>query len=456
MGHSGDMQGGEPTYGPGAGPGGIATSAVADGHGRGGTPPGGASTPGALPASCLDCGAPLTGRFCANCGQPAGDAQLSLRKLLGELADEYLNVDSRFFRSIVPLLVRPGFLTREYLQGRRTRYVRPLRLYLVSSLVFFFLFSLGSGRVLVFSDTSREELEAMRAEMLETTAALRDSTLAETAARMGVGQTPAPGDDAARTAPASEAADATSPGTPAGDSAAPGAGRTPDGQSMVEVSGLGGARRIALEGDSGASEPRDTTAAGRFVTRWLLDRAERLGEVERQAGAQGIGQILKRELAQQAPTMIFLLLPVFALLLKLLYIRSGRSYVEHLIFGLHSHAFTYLVLLVLLVAGKFRPLDLALTGVVVGYAFTRIVKGYRASPVRLVLYSLGLLFLAWRVELSTMLLWWIPAYLFLSMREVYGQSKLKTAVKFAMLSTCYMTVLSIAVALEFVIILARL
>ncbi|MFS8544177.1 MAG: DUF3667 domain-containing protein, partial [Limnochordales bacterium] len=83
-----------------------------------------------MPASCLDCGAPLTGRLCANCGQPAGDAQLSLRKLLGELADEYLNVDSRFFRSIVPLLVRPGFLTREYLQGRRTRYVRPLRLYL--------------------------------------------------------------------------------------------------------------------------------------------------------------------------------------------------------------------------------------------------------------------------------------------------------------------------------------
>ena len=86
---------------------------------------------------CSNCGAPLTGRYCAACGQPADTRIPSLAALLGELVDGLYNLDSRVWRSLLWLVGRPGGLTREYLAGRRARYLPPLRLYLVASLAFF-------------------------------------------------------------------------------------------------------------------------------------------------------------------------------------------------------------------------------------------------------------------------------------------------------------------------------
>ena len=92
----------------------------------------------ATPRACLDCGAPLTGKFCAACGQK----DEPLRRGLKDLALEFFQhplIDTKLWRSMVPLLLRPGALTEEYLAGRRTRYVRPLKLYLTVSVTFFAL-----------------------------------------------------------------------------------------------------------------------------------------------------------------------------------------------------------------------------------------------------------------------------------------------------------------------------
>jgi hypothetical protein len=88
-------------------------------------------------ASCANCGAPLAGRFCADCGQPADTRIPSLWGLLGEYLDGAFNFDSRIWRTLVPLTMQPGGLTREFLAGRRARYVAPFRVYLVLSLIFF-------------------------------------------------------------------------------------------------------------------------------------------------------------------------------------------------------------------------------------------------------------------------------------------------------------------------------
>jgi hypothetical protein len=98
------------------------------------------SPTGVAPSSrvCLDCGAPLTGKFCTVCGQK----DEPLKRGLGDLAKEFLQhplIDTKLWRSLVPLLLQPGLLTEEYLAGRRTRYVRPLKLYLTISVVFFAL-----------------------------------------------------------------------------------------------------------------------------------------------------------------------------------------------------------------------------------------------------------------------------------------------------------------------------
>lgn len=109
------------------------------------------------PRVCLDCGAPLTGKFCTVCGQK----DEPLERGLGDLAKEFLRhplIDTKLWRSLVPLLLRPGLLTEEYLAGRRTRYVRPLKLYLTISVTFFALLALTvSPNKLVRVDVSHDK-----------------------------------------------------------------------------------------------------------------------------------------------------------------------------------------------------------------------------------------------------------------------------------------------------------
>jgi hypothetical protein len=90
-------------------------------------------------SECLNCGTPLTGRYCSACGQKSSPLNPTFRHLAQELAHELLNVDGKIFRSTRLLLARPGFLTREYFDGRQARYVSPIRLYLIFSVAFFAL-----------------------------------------------------------------------------------------------------------------------------------------------------------------------------------------------------------------------------------------------------------------------------------------------------------------------------
>ena len=72
---------------------------------------------------CENCGALLSGRFCAKCGQAAINYRRSFRHIFVDLLDEFLNWDSKFFATIGLLLVRPWKLTNEFLAGHRVRYV---------------------------------------------------------------------------------------------------------------------------------------------------------------------------------------------------------------------------------------------------------------------------------------------------------------------------------------------
>ncbi len=88
--------------------------------------------------ACANCGAPMLGAFCYACGQPEKGMIRHLASVLSDVADTVFNVDSRVFRSIVPLYFRPGFLTSEYFVGRRMRYVTPFRLFFFLCVISFF------------------------------------------------------------------------------------------------------------------------------------------------------------------------------------------------------------------------------------------------------------------------------------------------------------------------------
>ncbi len=91
----------------------------------------------AAPAPCRNCGAAADGAYCPRCGQETKLRLPTLREFLREAAGRYVAIDGRFWRTVIALVSRPGFLTAEYLAGRRRRYIRPARLYLFATLIFF-------------------------------------------------------------------------------------------------------------------------------------------------------------------------------------------------------------------------------------------------------------------------------------------------------------------------------
>src|SRR5204863_410628 len=85
----------------------------------------------------------LQGRFCHACGQKAAASDVSLHELLHEGLEEFAHVDGKAARTLKLLVTKPGALTKEFLEGRRARYISPLRLYLTCSLLFFALSALA-------------------------------------------------------------------------------------------------------------------------------------------------------------------------------------------------------------------------------------------------------------------------------------------------------------------------
>ena len=86
---------------------------------------------------CLNAGTKLAGQYCGNCGQRATSRLISVWELLRDAVGDRLELDSRLWRTLVPLVIRPGQLTRDYLEGRRARVMPPFRMYLVLSILFF-------------------------------------------------------------------------------------------------------------------------------------------------------------------------------------------------------------------------------------------------------------------------------------------------------------------------------
>jgi hypothetical protein len=294
--------------------------------------------PGELPlaaATCPNCGEVTNGRtrFCTGCGQRQGESLLTVRALVADILEDVFGLDGRLPRTLRGLFFRPGHLTREYAVGHIERYVRPFKLYLASSVIFFLALSL-SIKLDIPDDAALE-----------------------------VGQV---------------------------NSAAP------PPRTMAD----------SVAADSGAvaavTEPR-ARQRRTFVERVILPFQEKASADPKESGQRLIDRML-----DDAPKAVFDLLPIFALFLKILYIRRRRLYVEHLIFVLHVHAFGFLLAAPLLLAPDSWPT--------------------------------GFLWLA------------LPVYLFWAMKRVYGQSWARTAVKFITFGWAYF--ISVVITLVTVTIIA--
>jgi len=97
--------------------------------------------------NCLNCGNTFEGKFCNNCGQENLELHEDFGHVMAHAVGDYFHFDEKFFHTLRPLLFSPGKLTVDYMAGKRTQYLHPIRMYIFISLVYF---------ILLFSNTNRQ------------------------------------------------------------------------------------------------------------------------------------------------------------------------------------------------------------------------------------------------------------------------------------------------------------
>lgn len=271
---------------------------------------------------CANCGAELAGPFCHACGQSADTFKRPFFRLLAETLDNLVNLDGRLAQTIPALFAFPGRVTRAYLTGKRAGYIPPFRLYLIASLAFFLLLPLFNVQDAVV----RYDPEGTQQARAELDAALEEG-------RIGQEEYQA----------ARRAIDAVAVFDPrAGDTSS----ATQDGTFR----GSDAMRRALVPEEFGADQGiADSLPLG--TRTWLADRIERLAANPDRWRAESFAW---------APRIMFVMLPVFALLLALVYVwRRGFLYFDHLITALHFHAVMFLALVLTMPASLILPGGLA-------------------------------------------------------------------------------------------------
>jgi hypothetical protein len=301
---------------------------------------------------CPNCYHPDPGEYCPQCGQHQSERRVTVRQLVSEFLDEQFGVNRRLPRTIKPLLFNPGRLTTDYFEGRIQQYIPPFRLYLVSSLVFFAVFALTQSSTVQITQAAEEVSKEVGS----------DTTLQRKL-------------------------------------------RTSKGRDLF----------IGVRLDAS-----DTT------TNWLSDPEVNLfyPPLSRAVEAgirkfavfgpvEGTRRLIRAVFAQM-PTVIFVLLPLYAFLLWLFFRRQRRYYVEHFVFALHLHSFAFLAMLPL------QLFDLAFLP-----EWARGV-GDMLSPIVML---------------------WIFVYIFIALKRVYRQRKRVIAAKYFFLWILYFVNLSIGIVL---------
>jgi hypothetical protein len=352
--------------------------------------------PAAAVRTCSNCQALLSGQYCAVCGQRDRTRMISLWELIVDFAGEFVNLDSRFWRTIFPLLFRPGRLTSEYLRGRRVHFTPPLRLYLVSSVLFFLLATFGGiENGIQFQDGDEAETPATQAEDSQQAAP------SEAADEQAVIRDEAPPPGGTVPAGAPTTADDAPPGPT--DDVPAGVPSEAEIEKMVEE-----ATRDAEAGKKGFAVGSDRCTLGEFETgNAFIDGPVR---ARLQTACDHIaaddGKTFLRELVNNIPKMLFFFLPVIAVAMKVLYFGSHRYYVEHLLFFVHVHSFIFVALCLTLTTSTLKD----------SFPQLALMNGLTIAAVSI----------------------YIPYYLFRALRVVYGEGRLRTFVKYVILFFTYL------------------
>lgn len=299
---------------------------------------------------CLNCGCPFFGNeaYCPECGQKNKSNKITFRSFLQEIFNGFTSWDAKFWKTLIPLLTQPGKISKDYIQGKRARYTNPFRFYLTTSIVFFLLIGLTDA-IKNYQEFSAGTSEVKKSENISLSGVRISKTSPEIknvniskAAFFGV-------------------------------------------NVMEFVNFQKQYPKLSIHQALDSLQKPKT-----FANKLFYKKAATINNFATNP-YDSINGLIK-ETTSYFSTAIFMLLPIFALFLKLMYFRRGFTYVEHLVFVFHTQTVL--------------PISLIL--------FHLLDSLFSLSSSLLINMGIGLFLI----------------YFFVAMKRFYEQSYLKTTVKF--------------------------
>ncbi|MXY54398.1 MAG: DUF3667 domain-containing protein [Gammaproteobacteria bacterium] len=349
---------------------------------------------------CENCGAPKQGLYCAVCGQNDRNYRRSVFPVVGQALAETFETDSRLWATLRALLVRPGHLSREFSRNRRASYLPPFRLYLFSSIVFFFALSMtidlpeGPGEARAFFADREDAPPVLRERLREGGIELRrtDGGTEEEGDGGGPGLTiqfDLDDDDIGLALEGGQGSRYTP---------------TPDQRVLMErfVEVLDDERRRRLERALRGPLGKTMWESVENLTEQSIAEMDRVD-------LYVVGQVIDflyepwaaaRTWIENLPVAMFCVLPLYALLLKIVY--PSRYYAEHIVFAMHIHTVAFIVFTVMMILPETANVD--------DWASLALFIGF-------------------------------AAYQFLALRNYYGGGVLATTVKYCLLGAAYSVLL---------------
>jgi hypothetical protein len=359
------------------------------------------------PGLCENCATVLQGGYCHVCGQRAHNPLHDFAHAVEEVFESLWHLDGRIFRTLRDIFA-PGRLAANYLAGQRVRYIAPLRLFIILSLITFFVGKLvlhvppdeaGTGRSGAIHVTESDpddfaKLTTPAAVIAHREARLRDfyGTVVKDEGswvlRPMAGAVQADIDTKTR-----ERLQAL-------------------GQSEAQIAEALARSDDALAGVRKAADKRADLGDG-IMANWIEGRVERMHRNIEVANTDP--DSLLRSFLGAVPGALFLLVPLFALFLKVLYLGSGRGYLEHLMIALYSHCFLLILLLAM-------------------FCVIAVRNAADGAPWGEATFGIG-----------TFVVWvWIGIYLLRMQKRVYAQGWPMTLLKYTIVGSVYTVLLVFA------------
>ena len=308
---------------------------------------------------CLNCGKPLMGNYCANCGQESKDFRRPFFRLSSEAIQSLFELDGRAFRTLFFLLTKPAHLSKEYFSGRRMQYTPPLRLFLVISVSFFLLVSLY---------TSIMSIEQALNPRLSESSQEISTPISNGVAFTLEGDTDEDGGN---------------------------------DNGLADILSFVDAINLPFLDDQANANLRNVMSAQAEANLNIL--AENPIE-------------FARGYLEYITVFMLLMIPLLALIQKLIYIRTGHYYVEHLVLTLHNHAFIIFVVFVTCLTGMVEESQVPIINSLFGF-------------------------------LGAAIYLWMWIYLFLSLKNYFQQGYGITLLKYITTTILYGFTLSLGILL---------